>query len=357
MTDAYPLWTDTSPFPSRDAMAYPEGLAKVMVHRAGEDRYGFLHDTAIVSHEGTLFAAWYNCPSGEIVGESLIRGRRSTDDGLTWSPPEVIAADRDGRGLFYVPVSFLSHRGALYAFVSTMVGHDLVTGCEAFRLDKETRTSWEPCGPVAGPFLPNCAPVLMHDGRLIMAGRVAAHPGELPLTPAVAIGDAENPVSTWAIVPLVPIEREKAAFDLPYPETTVIVERDEIIALVRNDRGNALLFRSTDGARTWSGPHAHTFPIGAARIYAGTLSTGQRYLLSNTPTPGYRELLTLAVTPPNKPTFSRIWKLHDGPSKELAAGPEWSYPCAIEHDAKLHVVCTSEKHHCVLATVPLMSLR
>jgi hypothetical protein len=51
-----------------------------------------------------------------------------------------------------------------------------------------------------------------------------------------------------------------------------------------------------------------------------------------------------------------MWKLRDGYSTELKAGPEWSYPCAIEYDGKLRVVHTSEKHHCVLTEIPLKSL-
>lgn len=28
----------------------------------------------------------------------------------------------------------------------------------------------------------------------------------------------------------------------------------------------------------------------------------------------------------------------------MKSGPEWSYPCALEADGRLCVVCTSEKH-------------
>jgi hypothetical protein len=39
-------------------------------------------------------------------------------------------------------------------------------------------------------------------------------------------------------------------------------------------------------------------------MYAGKLSTDQRYLLYTTPTPGYRELLTLAISRPGERIFS-----------------------------------------------------
>lgn len=351
--EPYPLWTPRRPFPGRDEIRFLAGAVDTVVHRAGADRYSFLHDTAVVAHGGELIAAWYNCPDGEIVGESVIRGRRSADGGATWSDPEVIAADTRGRGIFYVPVVLQSHGGSLLAYVGNMVGHDLVTACEVMVDDGG---GWTARGRIAGPFLPNATPLRLPDGCWAMGGRVAPEPGTLPLTPAVAISQGDRLTEPWAIVPIVPMDRGAAGPELAYPETTLIVADTEVLAVVRSDRGYGLLFRSTDAARTWTGPHPHTYPIGAAKPYAGTLSTGQRFLLSNTPTPGYRELLTIAVTAPGEREFVRVWKLRDGPSEALGVGPEWSYPVAIEHDGRLYVTYTSEKRHCVLTSAPVASL-
>jgi len=69
---------------------------------------------------------------------SLIRGRRSEDNGLTWSDIEIIASDKEKKGIMYVPVSFLSHNNILYAFISNMEGGaDLVTRCEVFILNEK----------------------------------------------------------------------------------------------------------------------------------------------------------------------------------------------------------------------------
>ena len=61
-----------------------DGIRKEVLCRP-DGEYGFLHDCAVISFKGTLFAAWYNCPEGEMVGKSVIRGRRSEDGGKTWS--------------------------------------------------------------------------------------------------------------------------------------------------------------------------------------------------------------------------------------------------------------------------------
>ncbi len=356
-SDRYALWHNDIPFPSRDELSFPDGARDTIVHRAGRDAYEFLHDATVVVHDETLHAAWYNCPRDEIVGEALIRGRTSNDNGRTWSDVEVIAADRNTSSTFYVPIQFLSHQGRLHAFVANMVGHDLVTRCEVFvRNSCRDESIWEPQGFIADAFLPNCTPIHMDDGNFVMAGRVAASPGKKPLIPAIAISSGSEVIDAWEIVRLLPRGVLLGGTQLTCPETTVIVEHDAVTAIVRNDYGNALVFFSEDYGRTWSAPCEQNFPIGAAKVCAGTLSTSQRYVIFNTPTEGYRELLTIAVTRPSEHAFSRIWKIRDGYEDSLDAGPEWSYPCAVEHDSSLYVVYTSEKHHCALTAIPLDSL-
>jgi len=352
----FALWGEGVPFPRREELSHPLGATDVMVHRAGTDELSFLHDAAIVQHKGTLFAAWYNCPQGEMVGRSLIRGRRSQDGGRTWSDVEVIASDRKKQGIMYVPVAFFSHGGTLYAFVTNMKGGpDLVYDCEAFVLD-EKANAWVSRGFIAGPFLPNCAPQPLADGNFVMAGRLAEQPGQKPRIPAVAISRGEKLTEPWSLVRLLPTGQLPDGQRIHCPETTVVVDGQHVTALVRRDKGNSLVFFSQDHGRTWSSGSEHNFPMEASKIYAGLLSTGQRYVLCNVPCGSRRALLVIAVSRPGEKPLVKMWKLRDGPSPALKAGPEWSYPCAIEFDGKLYVVYTSEKHHCVLTTIPVKSL-
>jgi CubicO group peptidase (beta-lactamase class C family) len=352
----FALWGEGVPFPTHESLASPDGAKDVMVHRAGADAYNFLHDSAIVQHKGKLLAAWYSCPRGEMVGESLIRSRRSQDGGRTWSGVETIASDIRKQGIMYVPVAFLSHGGTLYAFITNMKGGpDLVQNCEVFVLNEETNT-WISRGFIAGPFLPNCAPQRLADGNFLMAGRVADQPGQKPTIPAVAISSGEDLEKPWSLVRLLPRGKLDDGQRIPCPETTVLVEGRELTAFVRRENANSLVFFSHDNGQTWSGPCEHNFPMASSKIYAGLLSTGQRYLLCNLPTGRYRDLLVIAVSRPGEKTFVKTWKIRDGYAPALRVGPEWSYPCAVEADGNLHVVYTSEKHHCVLTTIPLKSL-
>lgn len=351
------VWNNKLPFPSQEDMPYPNGVKDIMVHRAGSDDYNFLHDAAIVEHKNILFAAWYNCPKGEMQESSLIRGRRSADDGFTWSDVEIIACDKDKKGIMYVPISFLSYDDTLYAFISNMEGGpDLVTRCEVFILN-EKNNSWNSSGFITGPFLPNSAPVEMKNGNFIMAGRMANKSGEKPTIPAVAISHDDKLTEQWDVVPLNYNGKLPSGENPDFPETTVIIDGNNIIAFVRNNSQYPILFTSDDYGHTWSDPQVHNFPFASSKIYAGTLSTGQNYVLSNLVSKGYRDLLTIAVSHPGNKQFSKMWKIRDGYSDKLEAGSEWSYPCAIEYTEKLYIVYTSEKHNCCLTIIPISSLK
>ncbi len=67
-------------------------------------------------------------------------------------------------------------------------------------------------------------------------------------------------------------------------------------------------------------------------------------------------MLTIAVGRPSEQTLAAMWKVRDGYSETLQAGPEWSYPCAVEHDGSLYVIYTSEKKHSVMTIIPLNAL-
>ncbi|OGV53229.1 MAG: hypothetical protein A2X49_12590 [Lentisphaerae bacterium GWF2_52_8] len=347
------LWDKKIAFPSPDEMPYPAGIRDMMVHRATPD-YKFLHDAGIVVHKKQLFASWYNCPEYEMEEESIIRGRCSKDDGASWSEPMIIAADKSGKVL-YVPSVFVPYQSALWAFVLKMIGLDLPDRLEAFLFDEET-SQWISKGFIAELFLPNCPPVKMPDGNFIMPGRMADKLGEMPLRPAMAISQGANILEHWDIVPLLP-----AGEKMEFPESTLIADANELTAIIRPDHKSdafAVVSNSKDMGRTWSPPQASNMPMSDSEPFAGILSSGQRYLISNTPgRPGpRRNLLTIAVSRPGEKAFSKIWRIRDGYSESLSAGPEWSYPCAFESDGKLYVAYTSEKHHCVLTIIPTASL-
>lgn len=340
-------------------LPFPAGIQHVRVERSNSDRYHFLHDPAIEVHKGVLFAAWYNCPRHEIVGESLIRGRRSPDGGRNWSAIEVIAADTSGDGTYYVPAQLLSHGSVLHAFVGTMQGgHDLIKSCAVYVFD-ETSNRWQPRGEIAGLFLPNCQPVRMDDGNWIMAGRTASRVGVKPFIPAVAISEGDDLTGRWTVVPL-----RGEMTSAHCPETTVWVEGRSVVALTRNDTGSVpFVHESHDHGRTWAAVEKHPLKASAAKLYAGHLSTGERYVVFNLPADGEsgfrsRETLVIQVSRPGELAAGKTWRVQGRTAADPASA--FHYPSVIEHAGQLFVIYTvgmSPPRQCELAIIPAASLQ
>ena len=74
---------------------------------------------------------------------------------------------------------------------------------------------------------------------------MAAKPGELPLIPVVVRAPKQSP-APWKIAAL-PGPWNEGVYPLEYPETAILVEKDRVDAIVRNDAGPAQAFHSTDG--------------------------------------------------------------------------------------------------------------
>jgi hypothetical protein len=342
-----------------DELPFPDGIQHVRVESSDSDQYKFLHDPAIEVHKGELFAAWYNCPQQEIVGESLIRSRRSTDGGKTWGALEVIASDTSGDGTYYVPAQLLSHGGVLHAFVGKMQGgHDLIKSCAVYVLD-EASNRWQPRGEIADLFLPNCQPIKMDDGNWIMAGRAASRFGVKPFTPAVAISKGDDLMGRWTVVPL-----QGAMTSAHCPEPTVWVEGRRLVALTRNNTSAVpFVYSSQDHGRTWSAVLQHPLRASSAKLYAGHLSTGERYAVFNLPAEGdkgfhSRETLVIQVSHPGELAALKTWQVQVRAASDSPTA--FHYPCAVEHEGRLFVIYTvgsASPRQCELAIIPIGSLQ
>jgi hypothetical protein len=107
----------------------------------------------------------------------------------------------------------------------------------------------------------------------------------------------------------------------------------------------------------------HTFTASSSKLYAGHLSTGQRYLVFNQPKDGEkgfnsRELLVIGVSRPGESSLAKTWCVQNHSTADRPAASH--YPCAIEHDGRLFVLYTaglSGRRQCELAIIPITSLK
>lgn len=319
------------------------------------DGYDWLHGVAIVRHKGVLYASWGHNKGLENTMGEVVQGRRSTDDGRTWSPVEMIEAGTARLAASHG--AFLSHQGTLWAFLCRFSGKYEGVATEAYVLD-ERKNRWLSRGIVAREgFWPLAEPVKMTNGNWIMAG--ASIGGTNPGAVAVSHG---SDFTRWdvRIIPQIPGAEM-------WGETAVIAEGNRITAIVRyGAKPLALSAASRDFGRTWTPSRESNLPMATSKPYAGRLSTGQRYLICTTAadTGSRRAPLTIAVSRRGEEPFSKVYRIRDAvrPGETGTQPAALAYPYAIEHGGNLYVAYSvgrlgANRNSAELAVIPLSQLK
>lgn len=353
-TGVYKLWLPDVSVPCPNQIPFPDVITYVRINRAVKNHSQFLHGASIVWYKDKFYASWTNSPENENSSDESVRGKTSAD-GINWSDAFVIAPDLPGQAR-RSHGSFFVYDGRLYIFTAKFAGPDkplldkkiyfdsLQT--ETYRLN-ETTDKWEYIKVVADDFWPLDEPKKMSDGNWIVGGI------DKNFKAAAAVIDKSD-IYNWQIVKI-PLPADKH-----FAETSILVAGDDISAIMRNQSGDvAAVSQSDNCGKTWSIAQESNYPMAASKPYAGVLSTGRRYLISNIDK--NRNFLVIALSSSGEKCLSKVFMIRSGISREpIFAGwakkPQWSYPYAIEKDGKLFVVYSVGKEDCELAIIPLSSL-
>ena len=309
-------------------------------------------------HKGKLYASYGFNKGAENTPTEEAHARVSSDGGQTWGAPVVMDHSEGNLGVSHGV--FLSHEDRLWAFMGAFYDKFQRTHTRAYTLNENTG-GWEPQGVVVDAgFWPMQEPQKMPDGNWIMAGARVSHgydvAGDLP---AVAISRGDD-LTQWDLVVL----PAATGLGVIWGESTVIVEEKRILNIARyGAKAVALAATSDDCGRTWTPSTPSNLPMATSKPYAGTLSTGQRFLVCTTTGDrgGRRSPLTIAVSKPGESVFSRVFVIRrsvfpEGPGVSDPRA-DFSYPYAVEHAGQLHIGYTHKSHAAnELAVIPLRSL-
>lgn len=334
--DSSPLWDHRATLPKAAELPLVEGaeFRVIKPYEFAKDGYRFLHGVALAWHNGTLHASFGHNKGGENTDTEEARFCTSNDGGKTWSGVATIdSGDEPGIGVSHGV--FLSHKGRLWAFHGAYTGTMQKVHTRAYLLD-ETTGKWERKGTVVeGGFWALGEPQRMNDGNWIMAGFRAGEGN--PAAVAISHG---NDLTKWDLV-VIPLAQD---LDEVWGESAVIIEGKRVTNIARwGKEARALVAVSEDYGRTWTPSQRSNLPMTTSKPCAGTLSTGQRFLICSTSADGgkRRSPLTIAVSKPGEETLSKVFVIRHA---EFPAGPgeshlkaALSYPCGIEHGGKLYV--------------------
>ena len=355
---------------------YVPGMKHVMVHRAQKGEYQYLHGPQIIAFKGVLFTSWANSLINENSSSEAQRGRRSKDGGKTWSKVEVIAPNLEGRwrrshGAFFIHEDRLYSMNGKFGNVSyedgnvpTLWGQSVERGGVVFEglqtefwlLNQQT-DKWEYEGVMVEDFWPYHELRQLSDGRYILAGMNSRFQG------TVAISREPRRIDRWE-TKTIPVPE-----GMLYGEATCWVDgSDHIEVMMRNDtpkeKGGVkrvMMSHSYDRGKTWSVALPANFPH-TAKPHAGILSTGQRYLVSNSSGTSIRWPLTIAVSAPGERVLRRNWRIRDGKTIQPRFDGKhknhgWQYPGVWEHESNVYVIYSVGKEDCEVAILPLNSLQ
>ena len=330
------LWDPNAPLAEAKQLPVLEGVrfSVIKKYEPDADGYRFLHGVALAWHRDRLYASFGHNKGGENTATEEARVCWSADDGRTWSKLVTIDAG-PAPGLGVSHGVFLERGGELWAFHGSYSGTLQHVHTRAYRLN-DADGSWQAKGTViAGGFWPLGEPVRLDNGNWLMAGiRVGERN---PAAVAISRGDD---LTSWDLV-VIPLA---AGLTNVWGESAAIVDGSNVTCLARyGGKPLALVARSADSGRTWTTMDESNLPMTTSKPCAGTLSTGERFLVCTTAAnnSGRRHPLTIALSRPGETVFSRVSVIRPA---EFPGGPGEShpkaalaYPCAMEHDGKLYV--------------------
>jgi hypothetical protein len=354
------LWSGGELPKSAEIPALP-GVAFHVIKKQRPDTDGcrWTLGVGLAWHKGKLYASYGFNKGSENTPTEEAHMRVSADGGKTWGAPVVMDHGEGNLGVSHGV--FLSHKGRLWGFMGAFYDKFQRTHTRAYTLNEATG-AWEPHGVVVDAgFWPMQEPQKMADGNWVMAGaRVDRGDGDQWALPAVAVSRGED-FTRWDLV-VIPAAPELGKI---WGESTVLVEGKRLTNISRyGAKALALVSFSEDFGRTWTSTRPSNLPMATSKPYAGTLSTGQRYLVCTTTgdTGGGRSPLTLALGKPGEATLSRVFVIRrsvfpEGPGVSDPKA-DFSYPYAVEHEGMLYVGYTHKSHAAnELAVIPLAALQ
>ncbi len=337
----FSLWDETQALPVAADIPTLQGVTFHVIKKwdRKRDGYTFLHGVSLAWHQGKLYASIGHNKGAENTVTEEAQYRVSGDSGQTWSELRVIDAGEQA-DLAVSHGLFLSDNGKLWAFHGAYYNKMERIHTRAYSLDEETG-QWVKRGVVIRyGFWPMNQPVKMQDGNWIMPGFSAGPYSNHRVFPsAVAISNGDD-FTNWDYVEIPTAE----GIDRMWGESAIWVNGEQVFNVARYGSGaSALVAVSNDYGRSWTASRISNLPMATSKPAAGTLSTGQRYLICTTAknNGGKRTPLTIAVTRPGENIFCKVFvirrSLHEGQPGESAENLSLAYPCAVEHEGHLYV--------------------
>lgn len=349
------LWSPGDAPTNHTTTPFLQDSTEVRIHDVDSDTWRYNMGPAIIGHSGTMHCIWKSTPGDETSTNAVTRYSYSTNDGFTWSTPQIIANDSGpgwyGHGTLFVVSNIV------YALLPHEYSDSYDT--ELWRLNGST---WSLIGKIRDDFYPQENPKLMPNGNWICGG--FERQGTTTYS-AVIISQGSNITSTWTL-------KRIDAYQSRGFETSTWIDGAEVTACTRQWKKDAAgVLRmgslvSIDSGNSWNPGYiinypASNFPFVDAHVYADHVSNGERYLVYNMPVSGVynnRRVLAIAFAEPGSRVLSSIYKLRDHGDTEphypgIAKDPGWMQANGCEYNGNIYIVYVRAKEDVDMTIIPV----
>ena len=299
----------------------------------GDPRRPHRNHTYLARHNGeyfVMFSFWYGAEGGP---DQEVRFATS-NDGVSWTKPELLAAPAPEHGL--VARGFVSRDGKLFAQYATHTGkgvfrdHDLSENKNLALLesqwDEEAR-QWSPNRMVIDKLATNY-PAWRFDETLVMALRDSDR--------ETYLATSDDDGLTWSVGnkmphPAKPIQGEKGLYLADEPITYDYAGGKALVLLRNNNSADGRLWAAPVEGDDWGAPFPLEFASDASKFFPVKLTDGHTAMIGNFDPDVRRALLHIAVSEDGR-DFDQLYRLSLGGQYGRLRWRSPQYPHAIVDD-------------------------
>ena len=320
----------------------------VTIFSPTDETHHYANGVVMIAFKDVLYCMWQSSQTDEDAPETCVMYSKSSDEGVTWTKPEPLAAATDSS--YCTSGGWISTKDTLTAFINVWPrGMQPVGGYTYYIYSTDGKTWSEP------------QPVRMADGQVMNGvmeqdpyptadGRIvgAAHfqPG-LHVVPIYT--DDPTGHSGWHRGHMTVHDRGKQSQEL---EPSLYQQRDGTLTMVFRDQNSSfrkMVSLSHDRGETWTEPTVSNIPDARVKQSAGNLPDGTVYLVGN-PTGAKRRYPLVALFSHDGIRFDKAILLRAGgsdlqpqryPGKAKTLG--YNYPKSIVYYGRLYVAYATNK--------------
>ena len=320
----------------------------VTIFSPTDETHHYANGVVMTAFKDVLYCMWQSSKTDEDAPETCVMYSQSTDEGVTWTKPEPLAAATDSS--YCTSGGWISTKDTLTAFINVWPKGMQPTSGYTYYIYSTDGSRWSEPQPVRMADGQAMNGVMEQDPYPIADGRIvgAAHfqPG---LHVAPIYTDDPTGHSGWHRGHMTVHDRGKQSQEL---EPSLYQQRDGTLVMVFRDQSSSyrkMVSLSHDRGETWTEPTVSNIPDARVKQSAGNLSDGTAYLVGN-PTGAKRRYPLVALFSHEGIRFDKAILLRAGgsdlqpqryPGKAKTLG--YNYPKSIVYYGRLYVAYATNK--------------